>query len=121
MSGCPDPRIPVAFSDTDAAQTRYPATLWLVEAGALPPAQAPVAFFPSGGRGGHPGACPCCQPRAGAAAALGRLFQARARGEVAFFEGLRVVASPAGEAAVRAALAEDRLVRARYRLADCDR
>ncbi len=65
----------------------------------------------------HPAGCACCLPRSEAAAALGRLFLARARGDVAFFR--RVVAvtmTPQGEAAVRAAVAEDPLISGRFRL-----
>jgi hypothetical protein len=52
------------------------------------------------------------------AEALGRLFLARARAEAAFFNGVvAVVATPAGEASVRAALAEDQLSAGRFRLA----
>ena len=50
--------------------------------------------------------------------ALGRLFLARARGEVAWFHSIAVIATPAGEAAVRAALAGDRVAAGRFRLAE---
>jgi hypothetical protein len=52
-----------------------------------------------------------------AAEALRTLFLARARGTARFFtEVVAVVETPAGEAAVRAAVAGDPLVSARYRL-----
>ena len=42
----------------------------------------------------------------------------RARGEVAWFRSVAVLAKAGGEAAVRAAVAEDRVAAARFRLAD---
>jgi hypothetical protein len=42
------------------------------------------------------------------------MFLARARGEVGFFGRVVVVASPAGEAAVREAVAGDVVLRARF-------
>jgi hypothetical protein len=64
----------------------------------------------------HPVGCACCAPRGPAATALGRLFLARARGEVPWFRS--VVAITRGEAgadAVRAALAGDVVTSARFR------
>lgn len=76
---------------------------------------APTAVAPSA----HPAGCACCTPRGPVAEALGRLFLARARGEVGFFRSVIArPASPAGEAAIRAALAGDPLVSARFRLAE---
>jgi hypothetical protein len=46
------------------------------------------------------------------------LFLARARGEVAWFRAIAVQATPSGEAAVRAALAEDQVSAGRFRLTD---
>lgn len=123
-------RIPVVFGrGTDGATaggTDGAELAWLVEAGVrMAEGVSPVATFsapeapdaaPDAARG-HAAFCACCVPRGAAAAALGRLFLARARGEVAFFSRLAVAATPAGEAAVRAALAGDPLVRARYRTA----
>jgi len=66
----------------------------------------------------HAIGCACCLPRGPVAEALSRLFQARARGDVGFFR--EVVAVPAdadGAAAVRAALADDPFVAARFRAA----
>lgn len=65
----------------------------------------------------HPAACACCAGQSPAAAALDRLFQARARGRAAWFG--RVVAlarTEAGRAELAHALATDRLARARFRL-----
>ena len=67
---------------------------------------------------GHAPACACCVPRGPVADALARLFLARARGEVAWFRSVAVLAKAGGEAAVRAAVAEDRVAAARFRLAD---
>ncbi|MGC1408937.1 MAG: hypothetical protein WA864_08360 [Acetobacteraceae bacterium] len=70
---------------------------------------------------GHAPGCACCVPRDPAAQALGRLFLARARGEVAWFHSVAVLASPAGKAAVRVALARDQVSSRRFRLTGPDR
>jgi hypothetical protein len=78
----------------------------------------PVAHFTVPSGMAHAIGCACCLPRGPAAVALGRLFLARARGEAPLFDTVTAVTrSPAGEAAVRAALAEDVVTRARFRLA----
>lgn len=64
---------------------------------------------------GHAAGCACCTPRSTAAETLSRLFLQRARGEVAFFNRLLVVADAAGQEAVNAALQSDPLVSARFR------
>ncbi len=87
----------------------------LIEGSAPAPSGHPVARFvlPVSG---HVVGCACCLPRGPVAAALSRLFQARARGEVAFFRlVLALPVGAAGAAAVRAALAEDVFVAARFR------
>jgi hypothetical protein len=66
---------------------------------------------------GHVAGCACCGGRGKVAEALGYMFLARARGDIVFFARVVVLASPAGEAAVRAALAADVVAQARYRLA----
>ena len=66
----------------------------------------------------HAGGCACCGGRPQAAAALDRLFQARVRGACPWFE--RVVALAETQAArdeVAAALANDAVTAARFRLA----
>ncbi len=64
----------------------------------------------------HGPGCACCLPRGPAAVALGRLFLARARGEAPLFDTVvAVTRTPAGEAAVRAALEDDVVTRARFR------
>jgi len=106
-----DARIPVVFADLAAAG---PDDGLLIEGDAPAPPGHAVARFASGPRPWHARGCACCVPRAAAATALGRLFLARARGEVAFFR--RVVAVVKDPAAVRAALAEDTLAAGRFRL-----
>ncbi len=67
--------------------------------------------------GAHPFACVCCQPRSALGQELGRLFSARARGEVAFFRRVVVVAN--GERAaqrIRELIEADAVAAARYRL-----
>ena len=65
----------------------------------------------------HVQACDCCPPRGNAGAALGRLFAARARNETAWFTRVIVVCGdPAAEASVLAALREDPIASARFRL-----
>ena len=108
-----DARVPLVFgqvadagpddavlTDGDAAAPQAATVLRLnIEAG-LPTTHAPN--------------CACCLPRQPAAAALGGLFLARARGEVPFFR--RVVAVMADPAALRQAVATDPLVAGRFRL-----
>jgi hypothetical protein len=106
-----DARVPVVFASLDAAGEEDGL---LIEGDAAAPAGRAVARFSANARPFHPPNCACCRPRAAAAAALGRLFQARARGEVAFFR--RVVAVVADEATVREALTGDTLTAAWFRL-----
>ena len=109
-----DDRMPVRF---DNAMAAAPEVALLVEGDAVVPDGHAVARFRlASGLSGHPPGCTCCAPRGPVAEALGRLFLARARGEVAFFRSVVVVATPAGEAAVRAALAEDQVAAGRFRL-----
>jgi hypothetical protein len=110
-------RVTVRFGSSAAAG---PDEAVLVEGEAPVPAAAAVARFrlapvlPA-----HPFGCTCCSPRGPVAEALGRLFLARVRGEVAFFRSVvAVVATPAGEAAVRAALTEDQVSAGRFRLSE---
>lgn len=113
-----DDRVPVRFGPADTAG---PHEALLVEGEALTPAgHATAQFKVSIGRAGHRLGCPCCTPRGPVGEALGRLFLARARAEAPFFNAVvAVVATPAGEASVRAALAEDQLSASRFRLAQC--
>jgi hypothetical protein len=92
-----------------------PGDVYLAEGDAPVPAGAFVQRFslPAGGLG-HVAGCACCAPRGPAAAALSALFRARATGAAPFFGRVVVVATPAGEAAVRAAVAEDVVAAARF-------
>ncbi|NNM56798.1 hypothetical protein [Acidocella sp.] len=103
-------QIPVLCGSIPAANDAI-----LLEEGHDPPKQGYIVRFALAKPGHFPG-CFCCAPRGPAAAALGQLFRDRATGKAPYFKRLVVLASPAGEAAVREALAEDVLTRARYRL-----
>ena len=110
----PDPRIPVRLGPlADAA----PGVALLIEGEAQVPAGHPLARFTPSPTPFHPIGCACCTRRNAAAEALARLFLARARGGSWFAEVQAVTATEAGAAAVRAALAEDRLIAGRFRLA----
>jgi hypothetical protein len=97
-----------------AAAAAGPADAVVVAAGGRPPhwvARTEVA--PAGG-GWHGGGCVCCLPRAPGRDALLRLFHARVRGEGPAFDRV-VVDLPADAAAVlRAALANDAFLAARF-------
>ena len=101
-----DARIPVFFA---TEPNEVEGVAWLVEDSA-------VAAWDSRA-GGHVAGCTCCVSRSPVAEALGRLFRARAVGEVPFFTRLGVVPSgAAGEASVRQALETDGLASACYRV-----
>ncbi|HEX3984863.1 MAG TPA: hypothetical protein VHX12_14305 [Acidisoma sp.] len=102
-----DARIPVFFAQ--AADTAAEGIAWLVEN----PDQAAW----DSREAGHVPSCACCVARSPVAEALGRLFRARAVGEVPFFTRLGVVpASGGGQAAVLQALETDGIASACYRL-----
>jgi hypothetical protein len=113
MMDADDARIGVRFG---AAEDAGPEDALLIEGDA--PADRPaIARFtlpirvPS-----HPPGCICCAPRGPVAEALGRLFLARARGEISWFRSVvAVTRSAAGADAVRAALAADVVTTARFR------
>jgi hypothetical protein len=112
-----DARIPVVFAGIAEAT---PSDALLLEDDMPSPhpiSAATVARFrpslPSAA--GHVPGCLCCVPRQPAAEALGRLFLARVRGDVKFFD--RVVACVRDPDLVRAALAQDQMASARFRLA----
>ena len=111
-----DDRIPVRFGQPEAGEAV------LIE-GDLPlgPGRPVARFRLAAALAGHMPGCPCCVPRGPVAEALGRLFLARARGEVAWFRSIAVIATPAGEAAVRAALAGDQVSAGRFRLTEAPR
>jgi hypothetical protein len=87
-------------------------------------ARIPVVFGAEAGEGdarfvpsaqpAHPVGCTCCAARSDDALALDRLFLARVRGEVPWFR--RVVVSD-DDPALRAALATDPVLSARFRVA----
>ena len=89
----------------------------LAGSGPAPQAVAIERFSPTPAPG-HGIGCACCAPRSQASLALARLFLARARGEVAWFKRVVVLADPATHAALRAALADDILTRARFMIAE---
>ena len=104
-------RIPILF----AIPTRSDDAV-LVEEGQTMPLQGYALRFSAPATPGHPLGCTCCVVRSPVSDALGRLFRARATGTAPFFKRVVVLASPAGEAAVREALAGDVMAAARYRL-----
>ena len=73
-----------------------------------------ITFAP--GQPGHAIGCTCCTPRGPVADALSAMFRARATGKAPFFRRVVVLASPEGEAVVRAAVMHDVVSAARYRL-----
>lgn len=113
---------------TWSLDARIPVSL-VPDAGALAEALAagkPAAVM--GGEGGvaserfaagaspHAVACACCQGRGEAAQALDRLFQARVRGTVPWFDRVLVLDEGCMGAEIKQALAQDSLAAARYRL-----
>ncbi len=69
---------------------------------------------------GHAVGCVCCRPRSPLGRQLGRLFSARARGEVAFFRRVVVLAPsgvtpPAAAAELARQIAADPVAAARFR------
>lgn len=114
-----DARVPVVFAAPERAGAEDALLLDAGQAvagqdGAVPVGAACVVVRLPALAFGHRIGCVCCVPRGAAAEALGRLFLARARGEVGFFR--RVVVSVADAASVREAVLADRLVAGRYRL-----
>jgi hypothetical protein len=102
-----DTRIEVVFG-----QRPGPHDAVLAEAHHAVPPGLHAAYFAIS----HPVGCTCCVGQSPAGAALATLFRARATGRAPFFRRVVVLASPAGEAAVRQALAQEALAMARYRL-----
>ena len=64
---------------------------------------------------GHLIGCACCPPRSPLGRELGRLFSARARGEVAFFRRVVVLGPPAAAAELARQIAADPVAAARLR------
>jgi len=114
MPICADPRVLVVFAPAASAG---PGDALLLEGEGAGPEGVPMARF-SAARPGHVVGCACCAPRGAVAQALHALFLARSRGTCGFFTRVVVAAGPAGEAAVRQALAEDVFLAGRYRAAE---
>lgn len=108
-----DARIPVRLG---RVQDAGPGLALLLPVGTAAPEGAVVARIPAASPRAHPAGCACCASRGRLAEALGRLFLARARGEVAFFrEVIAVLPDAQDQAELGAALAADPLLAARYR------
>ena len=109
-----DARMPLRIG---TAETAGPDDALLIEGGGAVPEGRVHARFILPEAASHPSGCACCLPRGPVAEALATLFLRRVRGEVQFFPGVvAVVRSDAGIAAVKAALREDPMVLARFRL-----
>ena len=76
-----------------------------------------VQPVPPAGAARHGAGCTCCRPRAPLAAALARLFVARARGDLPFIARVIVPCAPAQDADLAATLAADPVTAARFRFA----
>jgi len=120
----PDFRVPLYLKAPGSVipTTIAPDVALLIEgAQPVPAGLAHARFTLPAGAAWHRAGCLCCAPRGPVAAALARLFLARARGAGPFFtSALALPASPAGRAAIAAAFAEDMLTRARWRLVEHD-
>ncbi len=88
----------------------------LLEEGMTAPPAGHVQRFTTKLPGHLPG-CSCCVARSPAATALAAAFRARATGAAPYFSRLLVLASPAGRMDIEAAVAQDALCQARFRLA----
>lgn len=118
IAAAQDPRLPVTVLTGPAALAGYlaqggPAAL-VTDTAAPPPgfvAAETIATRPL-----HRPLCGCCGGRSGAAVALDRLFQARARGRAPWFTRVAVlVAAPDLRRELDAALSADVLTLARFR------
>jgi hypothetical protein len=113
MMDAGDARIGVRFG---AAEDAGPEDALLIEGDALADRPAVARFAVPVRIATHPLGCTCCAPRGPVAEALGRLFLARARGELPWFRSVIAVTHSAGGAeAVRAALTGDVVTTARFR------
>ena len=114
-----DTRIPVSILPAlaDALAAGKPAAVVTRAPPGPLPAGAVSAVSFAAGVAAHAAACACCQGRSPAADALDRLFQARVRGQSRWFDRVLVLDEDGAGDAVRAALAEDALAAARFRLA----
>ena len=111
-----DARCPLRLLD-DAATAPAGAIVLAEDGAVLPAAPARVERFAAPPPGAHPLGCACCQPRNPAAIALDRLFLARARGQAPWFtEVVALIRTEDGRAAIHAALENDSVTAARFRL-----
>lgn len=124
MSWSLDARIPVSFVPDQAAlpgalATGKPAAIVSLAPPGPKPKGAVAADSFEARVTAHPAACACCQgSRSPAAQALDRLFQARARGVLPWFDRVLVLGE-AGDA-IRAALRDDSMATARFRMIQPD-
>lgn len=115
-----DARIPVTLlPDAAALEAALAAGRPAAVVSAAPPpkprgAVAAVSF--DAGVAAHLAGCACCQGRSAAAQALDRLFQARARNACAWFDRVLVLDEDGAGAEILAALREDALAAARFRM-----
>ncbi len=109
-----DARIPVHFTPQAQAQAEC---AWLLQDDAPAPPDMPTArFHLPAVQADHPADCRCCQPRGPVVMALSGLFLARVRGEIGFFRHvIAITLNQQGEDAVKAALASDPFLLARFR------
>ena len=73
--------------------------------------------LPSAEADGHPFGCLCCRPRGQLGRELGRLFSARARGEVVFFRRVMLLGPATAAPDVARQIAADPVAAARFRFA----
>ncbi len=120
MSWSLDARIPVSFLPDLAAlpgalAAGKPAAIVSLAPPGPKPEGAVAAVCFEAGVTAHPVSCACCQgARSAAAQALDGLFQARARGASPWFDRVLVLKEAGDE--VRAALREDSMAAARFRI-----
>jgi len=106
-----DRRIPVHIGGVPGPEDAV-----LVEGMAAMPAWGHARRFTAPSIGHQPG-CFCCAARGPAASAFSALYRDRAMGLAPYFRRVIVLASLPGQAEVRAALEQDAVTRARFRLA----
>jgi hypothetical protein len=111
-----DARIPLLLGTAGAPAGGGPTAL-LVEAPPGPMPEGAVAQVSFDASMPHAASCGCCGGRSAVATALDRLFQARVRGQCGWFDRvLAIVETPAAAAEIQAALREDAVTAARFRL-----
>lgn len=106
-----DRRIPVYIGTPPGADDAV-----LVEDGhAMPEAGYAIRFVAP--KFGHQPGCFCCAARGPAASAFSAMYRDRAMGAAPYFNRVVVLASLSGEADVKAALDQDAVTKARFKLA----